>query len=440
MRRIDQDSHSRRVRARLGPLVKRMVGGLTAALVLLATACSGGGSDELEFPSEALSPELQAMLDEVAEVRGLPAPSGIRIGAVPRAQVATFVESELTPDDREAMGHLTSLYRLLGHLSATQDFRAIYLQLLTDAAIGFYSPPERTMWLVREDLELDPARMSEVERSTLAHEFVHAIQDHAYDLERLEHGAAGIDDADLARAAVLEGDAVAHERLWLETQLAAGGVRTFINLKAGAQSGVPASIERELRFPYDAGLDWVTAIRANSGQQTINIVLRDRRALTTAEIMHPAIRDTGWLPAELTLPDLSPSLGDEWDLSTEGVLGEFRLANYLQLWLPSLEALGAAQGWTGDRFQLYAGGDDTAAVFRVKYFDPKEAGEFAQAHLRFVQQAGAQVEETATGIAATYPNGRTVVQLRETEHDEVIFVIGSSSEAATRLADLLLNL
>jgi hypothetical protein len=156
--------------------------------------------------------------------------------------------------------------------------------------------------------------------------------------------------------------------------------------------------------------------------------------------MHPTIRDSGWLPEEVILPDISSGLGEGWTRSTEGVLGEFRLANYLQLWLPSLEALGAAQGWTGDRFGLYANGDTTVAVFRSKYFDPKDAGEFAQAHLRLLQQSGAAVEETATGTSATYSTGRTVIQLRDSASDEVIFVIGSTPEAAEGAAGLLLNI
>ena len=411
-----------------------------AGLSLLTVACSGDGSNMPGFESQPLSPELRAMLEEVAELRGLPPPADINIGAIPRDQVATFVDSRTSEDDTAAMAQLTSLYRLLGHLSPNQEFRTIYLQLLTDAAIGFYSPEDRTMWLVRDEVELDPSSLSQVERSTLAHEFVHAVQDHAYDLERLEHDASDLDDSGLARAAVLEGDAVAHERLWLESQLASNGARPFINLSLAAQAGVPPSIERELRFPYDAGLDWVTAVRATLGQQAINAVLRERRQLSTAEIMHPTIRDTGWLPTEVTLPDLSSGLGEGWSLEAEGVLGEFRLANYLQLWLPSLEALGAAQGWTGDRFHLYESGDETVAVFRVRYFDPKDAGEFAQAHLRFLEQSGAELDETTTGSTGAYATGRTTIQLRDTSPDEVIFVIGSSEDAATAAATLLLNL
>mgnify|MGYP001483837187 CR=1 FL=1 len=439
MRRIDQDSHSRWLRARLANPVKRLLLTLIAATAAFVIACSGGGSEEPAFESQPLSPGLQAMLEDVAEIRGLPAPTGIRIGAIPRERVAEFVESELTDDDRAAMDHLTSLYRLLGYLSANQDYRQLYLQLLTEAAIGFYAPPDSTMWLVRDELQLDPANLSEIERSTLAHEFIHAVQDNAYDLERLEHNASNIDDSGLARAAILEGDAVAHERLWLESELASNGMRSFINASA-VQSSVPAALERELRFPYEAGLDWVTAIRASSGQPAINAILRDRRELTTAEIMHPAIRDTGWLPQEVALPDISSGLGGDWSRSVDGVLGEFRLANYLQLWLPSLEALGAAQGWTGDQFGLYSDGDGSLAIFRVKFFDPKDAGEFAQAHIRLLQQSGAEVEEATTGTAGTYPAGRTVIQLRDTAQDEVIFVVASTPEAAASAAALLINI
>lgn len=408
------------------------------ASAFIFSACSSGGDNAPEFESQPLSPELQAMLDEVAEIRGLPSPTNIRIGAIPRDRVAEFIDSRYSEADRAELDHLTLLYRLQGHLSSTQDFREVVLQLFTDFGIGFYSPEDRTMWLVRDSIEPNPANLDDGERSTLAHEFVHAIQDNAFDIERIEAETSAIDDGALAHAAVIEGDAVAHERLWLEADLAAGGMQAV--LFSTAQASIPPSLERELRFPYEAGLDWVAAIRAASGQQPIDAILRERRPLTTAEIMHPTIRDTGWTPEEVLLPDVSSGLGDGWARSTEGVLGEFRLANYLQLWLPSLEALGAAQGWTGDRFALYANGESTAAVFRAKYFDPKDAGEFAQAHLRLLRQSGATIEETTTGTTATYSTGRTVIQLRDTASDEVIFAIGSTPEAATAIAGLLLNI
>lgn len=410
---------------------------LAACLVLATTACSGDSSSDPE--GEPLSTELQAMLDEVAAIRGLPAPTNVRYATVPRAEVAGVVDALFTDAEREAMDDLTRLYRLLGHLGPTQDYRTSFLQLMTTAAIGFYAPETRTMWLVSESDGASLDQLNDLERATLAHEFVHAVQDSAYDIERLEFEAPMLDDRALALSAVLEGDAVVHERLWQETQLVQRGVRVFLNASL-AQATVPPSLEREWRFPYLAGLDWAGAIRADSGQAGVDAVLRERRPITTTEVMHPAIRSSGWLPEGVTLPDLSGGLGDGWEQAGAATLGEFRLANYLQLWLPSLESLEAANGWSGDQFHVYTNGSDSVAVFRVKFFDAKDAGEFAATHQRYFEASGAAVTQEPGREIATFTDGRTVVQLNETAQDEVLFVIGSNAEVARAAAALLANL
>lgn len=410
---------------------------LIACLLLLFAACSEDSGSELE--GEPLPADFEAMLQEVATIRGLPAPTNVRYATVPRAEVAGVVDALFTDAEREAMDDLTRLYRLLGHLGPTQDYRSSFLQLMTNAAIGFYAPETRTMWLVSESDGASLDQLNELERATLAHEFVHAVQDAAFDVERLEFEAPMLDDRALALSAVLEGDAVVHERLWQEAQLVQRGVRVFLNASL-TQATVPPSLEREWRFPYSAGLDWAGAIRNESGQAGVDAVMRERRPISTAEIMHPAIRTTGWLPETVTLPDISGGLGDGWEQSGAATLGEFRLANYLQLWLPSLESLEAANGWSGDHFTTYANGEDTLAVFRVKFFDAKDAGEFAATHQRYFQAAGAAVEQEPGREVANLTDGRTVIQLTETAQDEVIFVIGSNAEVARAAANLLANL
>jgi hypothetical protein len=133
-------------------------------------------------------------------------------------------------------------------------------------------------------------------------------------------------------------------------------------------------------------------------------------------------------------------LGDGWTQTASSTLGEFRLMNYLQLWLPSLQAVGAAQGWVGDRFSLYSNEATSMATFRIKFTTAKEAGEFARAHLQLLEAAGAEIEQRDFDTLGTHRDGRTVIQLRETAEDEVIFVIGSDRAAAEAAAAILRNL
>ncbi|MBK8558455.1 hypothetical protein [Candidatus Amarobacter glycogenicus] len=106
----------------------------------------------------------------------------------------------------------------------------------------------------------------------------------------------------LALTAVIEGDAVLHEGLWTRghaQQVGAG--RAWLGAQA-PRAAVPPSVEREWRFPYEAGTEWVSVVRASGGQQAVDTVLRGRR-ITTAEILHPELFASGWKRADVALPD-----------------------------------------------------------------------------------------------------------------------------------------
>lgn len=405
---------------------------LLAGVLLLGAACRDAAPDAPE--AAPLTPELRQVLEQVATIRGLRAPDALLAAPVAPGRTREALAATLTGEDREQFRHLTTLYRLLGQLGPDEHFEDVYLDFAADNLVGFYSPIEDRLFVVADGPTLDPGTLSRQQRSTVAHEFVHALQDANFDLPGLFKQTADDLDWSLALSAVLEGDAVVNEGLWTREHAFRPHETFSMLLSGGSASGVSASIEREFRFPYEAGAEWVSTAGPNAGRAAVNEVLSGRR-ITTAEILHPGLRAAGWTPASVALPDVSRALGGGWKHEAGGAFGEFHLRNYLQLHAPALAAVGAADGWSGDRYDVYVRDGAAVAVLRVRFRDAQESSEFVTAHDRWLTEAGAELRQSEKRTFATLADGRTIA--RSSTPGEVTLVIGSNREFAEKAAAIL---
>jgi len=385
---------------------------------LLVGGCRGGGS---ERDAQPLRDDLRAVLAQVAQLRGIQAPAGIEAGTTSREEVRELLQETLTDTDRDTFRRLTDLYRLVGFIGPDDDYEELYLDFASRALIGFYHPARDTLWLV-DGGDLAFNSFDATLRSTVAHEFVHALQDSKFDLPPLLERASGDLDWSLALSAVIEGDAVHYERLWAQEHLTSSDV-SGTPVRGVTGGSIPAAIERELRWPYEGGLDWVSLLGKTGGNRMTDEVLGGSR-ITTAEILHPELRSSGWRPRDTQLPDLSPALGSGWRQVGGGTFGEFRLRNLLQLHVGGLPAVAAAAGWNGDRFAVYTEGERSVAVLFFEFIGA-EGQEFHSAMTDWLRAAGAMMQPESVG---TLPDGRAVAVGRPAA-GQGFLVFGSNREA-----------
>lgn len=421
---------------------RRVLLGAVASLALAVTACSSSGGDDTASVTPAstpqpLPPQLQVILDRVAELRGLSAPPDLRAEFVARSDLPALLESLITDDDRRWFAETTRLYRLLGHLRNDQDYLTVYRAFGGDRILGLYSPPDDTLWVVHDDgatIDLDdlPHDLEE----TLSHEFVHAIDDYHFDLAATGLRLQDNLDASLAWTSLIEGNAVAHEDRYRDKYLALpGGTVVLANF---AQIGdVPPSIVRELYFPYQTGADWIRVEREANGTKRIDQWLADPPA-GTAYILHPELLENGWTPGAVTLPDLAPALGDGWSQESEGTFGEFNLRNYLQLQAPAGQSVIAAAGWAGDAYAVYANGDRSVAAFRLRFATEGDAREFVDAHRVMLDGARATFADVDGVTYATHRDGDVVATIAPTGTD-VLFVLATGRALAETAIGALRN-
>lgn len=428
-----------------------LLGLLLAAVLATGAACSprdnipGGSDASTPTPAAAQSPtadttpgdagplpaSLQKILDDVAKVRKLSPPPSLKAKPVHRSDLGALLDQLLTDEDRRWFAQTTTLYRLLGHMRNDQDYLSIYKSFGSDAVLGLYSPVHDQLWVVQEDGE--PAGLDKLSReqtATLAHEFVHALQDYHFSLDTAYEKTVDDLDLNLTWTSVVEGDAVTHEALWAKAvALRPGGGGPLLLLAGQAQvNDVPASIQRELFFPYTTGADWVRGILNRKGVDTVNRYLTDPPR-GTAFVLHPELLDQGWQPATVTVPDLSAALGSGWKRESGGTLGEFGLKNYLQIRLGAAQASVGSTGWAGDHYDVYVSGTASVAVFRVKFSSAAEASEFTDRQLNLLEATGAKPGPESDMRTYTGADGDVTV-IPGTIGDEVLFAIGTTKEAA----------
>ncbi|MCB9485007.1 MAG: hypothetical protein H6676_02810 [Thermoflexaceae bacterium] len=431
-----------------------MLGLATAMAVLLGGACGGGGSATVpgataagttaasatastpaatatqtaELPPEPLPQAVQDALDTVAKARNLEAPPALRAKIVTQEQVAGILHDALTADDLRWFEQTTTLYRLLGYLGPDESYLDIYEGFASGAVIGLYDPVANTLYVVtRGGRGFDELSPGEIE--TLAHELVHALQDYHFPLDVTAKEVQDDLDRNLAWLAAVEGDAVTHEGAAMRRgALPAGRMYVLGDLTRAVALATPAAIERELRFPYTTGANWIAGLKAAGGTAAIDDVVADPPA-TTAVVLHPE-RGVRWQPERPAAIDLTATLGAGWNHESGGSFGEFHWGNFLQTRLPGLDATEAATAWRGDRYDVYARAGGSAVVFLVNA-DP---GLLAGLRAMLTQQTESSAE-TDGALRAKMRDGRQFILTPSGEGFSL--VAGSSTSIADEVAAAL---
>ena len=430
---------------------------LLGLLAVFVAACGGG-----EPASEAapLSEELREMIEEVAAVRGLEAPTNLRVQTVAPEDVVEVYTGLIDEESREALQEGGALYQLLGYIEPGETYWDVMVSTAGLAA-GFYSYEHKTLWVVTEQDDVDLEALSKTELGTLAHEMAHAIQDHHFDLGETEGRVGATIDTRLAWTSLIEGDATLHTAIWGERRtlipggFSVGSLALLADLRQAAD--MPPAIQRAFWFPYLTGPVAVQRILERRGAEALN-ALFERSPPGTAAYIHTHLLGSDWSPEEgvdrlLPAEAIVASLGSGWTEEESGVLGEFHLMNYLlgdaagYPW-PAYGYEGryysevefrverAGEGWRGDSYRLFKNGEKRALVIVVRFTDAEDAREFEEAHREAL--AGGEMVEDSTYTLVTRDDGYVVAMLEPVGRD-VIFAIGTNAEVARAAVEPLVG-
>jgi uncharacterized iron-regulated protein len=266
---------------------------------------------------------------------------------------------------------------------------------------GYYDPKAKTLF-VYDDLAGNYAR------GVLIHEMVHALQDQHFGLGKLHETAFG-SDAELARAALIEGDA---NFTMIE-------VLKKDQPKVAAMLDVPLAKAHDLQkaFLYVQGARYVRALKERGGWAAVNQRYQFPPE-TTADILHPE---------GVSSIDLGPGK----------TVGEFGIIQLLAgNRATASRAVRAASGWRGDR-EI----DDPAGKAWVVAFATEDDALYFQkvlARLRTGQILDMQTLRAGNDRDTTWHDGDAVTAVLR-RGNRVLDLHAPSAAAFRRLLDRALG-
>ncbi len=324
--------------------------------------------------------QLAKIESEAATLRGLKPTRDVPEHFVSSAQIAGNLKQEINANYSPDQGRRDALELWLLRLipDRTVDLYQIQIDLLSEQVLGYYDPKTKELY-VRNDQQPLGAEAQD----TLAHEFVHSLQDDYYDLQKLRPDNSHNNDHDTAVTSLIEGDATVSQVQFAQRYMTPADLATLMQGSAGSSTTAldkaPAYIRDSLTFPYDAGAKFVYTLQQHGGFAAVNKALADP-PVSTEQILHPdkylaSRRD---MPLAISLPPLTSTLGSGWTIRNEDTLGEFDLAALLR-YNGVTNADNAAAGWGGARFAHYQAGNAAVVILGTRWDTAKDATEFETA-------------------------------------------------------------
>ena len=242
---------------------------------------------------------------------------------------------------------------------------------------GFYSPSRDEIVIVSN------SETPTIDRATLSHELVHALQDQQFGLGR----SPETQDAQLAEDGLVEGDANVVEREYGE-RCRSGEWNCLERPESGGGGGgdpFNQGLFTTVFAPYAAGPGFVGDLKERGGWAAVNDAY-DQYPTSTEQIIHPE-RYPDDQPARITVNDRSAADWERFDVDPEyDTVGEASI--YAMFW--ANDRLGDTDrydyshpystGWDGDRVVPYESDGEYGYVWRSEWDSPAEAREFLDAY------------------------------------------------------------
>jgi hypothetical protein len=319
---------------------------------------------------------------EMAEIRELELLEPLTVDEKSREELQEETRAELDtdypPDERADDQRVLVAF---GLMDPDDDLGDLYVDLLGDQVAGYYDPETDEMVVVRSD---DGDELSVRDKVTFAHEAVHALQDQHFDLEIFtEMRIEGTSDESLAVTALIEGDATLAQIDYILSDVRLA--RDFLgeletdDISTDSLDNTPPILAETLLFPYTEGQVFVQYLFDEGGWDLIDEAYENPPA-TTEQILHPAKYLDGEDGIDVTVPDLSAVLGNDWRTIDDDTMGQFQISVVLaDADLSDRQVQVASEGWGGDAYTVVATDDEAVIAWNTEWDTEEDAEEFATA-------------------------------------------------------------
>ena len=338
------------------------------------------------------------IFSEISKARGFKVKRPIAKVFVKRKEIDTralrISESRNPPAELDSERKL--LFKL-GLIPQQYDLAEFLRKAAMLSTISVYDPQTKVLYIA-DSLEDEK---EEAILSSLVPDLAYAFLDQHFGIS-LEHTRVeGNQDASIARWAVVSGDAlhaVFNYKLGSSafSRVKVRDIRRFFRFLIEEQMAddTPQALMDLGLFSGVSGFSFMQFYVKWNGWETADRLYSDL-PISTEQIMHPdkyvGSRDDPTEVKEQAPPDvLSPS----WKRVYSNTLGELMLYLHLKEFISEQQAKWGAQGWDGDRLELFENPDGKLTlVLRSVWDSEKEANQFSQAYASLIDQRypGAQL-------------------------------------------------
>jgi hypothetical protein len=348
---------------------------------------TGSATSPSNAPSPVSSADLSALYDQingqVRDIRGLAEKSPTQPTILSPQQMGELLTKQLDEESPPALvAAYERLYHALGVLPKDAKLTEVYGDLLESQVAGLYVPTDKKLYVVSKGGGVGP-----LEKVLYSHEYTHALQDQNFNLVNFQPDSlADQSDRQLARQALVEGDAYVTMTYWLQQHLAPGEMSVVLG--AGndqeaqeALKKIPPLIASQILFAALEGTVWALGIQIQGGFAAIDAAYATPPE-STEQVLHADKWASREAPIDVKLPaDLGSKLGAGWSVGLQDTFGEHQLG----VWISGAVPTGglpepppaAVVGWGGDRMALLDGPDGAwAVVFRTEWDSDADAAEF----------------------------------------------------------------
>ena len=408
--------------------------GLLLVLLFVAVSSPASPRDAELGPEkgERLFAQIDEMLAEMSKMTGLELTRPIKRSIITREEIRDLVETRLkeetTPEEIRAE-ELT--LKMFGFVGEDFDLAKQYIDVLTEQATALYDYRTKELYLAT----WTPEDLQEV---ALVHELAHALADQHFDLGKYLSKSSGA-DGDLARAAVLEGQASwimveyamrQSGKSMVESPLLAVTAASASRFEAGqypAYSSAPLYIRESLLFPYTEGLLFQQAVIEKRGAAGFSEVFR-KPPVSSQQILDPEAYFGQRIPTKPRIPKVR--LGRGYKTLSQGEVGQWDHSILLKQFIGEEEARELSPHWRGAYYKLRENKARGQAVlaYAVEWSSPERARRYFELYRKICERKWlpSNVEETSAGQVVGHSdkggfvltlNGRTVTSIEGLPND-----------------------
>ncbi len=398
------------------------------------------------WAADAAFQQIHEVVQTLSEITGFTELHSVPYGRMNKRQLHRFLSKRIRKTLRPEEIQADELaLKMFGLVPENFDLKASTIDLLTEQAAAFYDYDEKKLFLLE-----DSSVSSEV--MTLAHELSHALADQHYNLAKYMDDEKMQDDENLARTAVVEGEAswlmIAYElkqsgqppaptEAQLDTVLSAsdGSTSDYPVLKSS-----PLYIQQSLLFPYTEGTSFFDAVYRKEGKGAFGNVFTDP-PVDSAQIMHPERYFAHVKPTSPALPQLVELKNGQ--TLNDGSLGEFDHRVLLWQFVNEETGRSLAAHLSGSNFRIVGMGKDQRPVllYSSEWDSEEHAREFLGDYETVLHKKWRICDETVRrndlfagegddGFFLVRLSGRTVTSIEGLPSEEVLRAVEKEVLAA----------